>query len=104
MTKNQRKAEIASCVVADDICSEEEVGLDVDAAVVPPMKESWEPVELKIYVLYGPRASEACRLELAFFSSNGEAADRPAKSRLEARKKKMQFDTKHKKLKDPRTP
>jgi hypothetical protein len=35
----------------------------------------------------------------------GVAADRPAKSRLEARKKKLQFDKKHKKLtKDPKTP
>ena len=35
----------------------------------------------------------------------GEAADRPAKSRLQARKKKLQFDKKQKKLKkDPGTP
>jgi hypothetical protein len=40
MTKNQRKAEIYASAVADDICSEEEVGLDIDAAALPPMKES----------------------------------------------------------------
>ena len=39
------------------------------------------------------------------FDGEGVAADRQAKSRLEARKKKMQFDKKHKKLKkDPGTP
>jgi hypothetical protein len=87
--------------------------LDIDAAVVPPMKESWEPVEFKIFVQYGPPTRDACRPELAFVASargnvdavelpydgEGVAADRPRKSRLEARKKKQKFDKKHKKLK-----
>jgi hypothetical protein len=50
ITKKQRKATIPAGAVADDSSSEEEVGLDIDAAVVPPMKESWEPVEFKIFV------------------------------------------------------
>jgi hypothetical protein len=101
MTKKQRKAEISTGDVVDDNCSEEEVGLDIDAAAVPPMKKSWEPMEFKIFVQYGPRAGEACRPELAFVASargnadavelpydgEGAAADRAAKSRLEARKK-----------------
>jgi hypothetical protein len=113
MTKKQRKAEISTGVVADDSCSEEEVGLDIDAAVVPPMKESWEPVEFKIFVQYGPPPGEACRPKLAFVASargnadavelpsdgEGVAANRPPKSRLKARKKKLQFDKEHKKLK-----
>jgi hypothetical protein len=113
ITKKHRKAEIADGAVADDSCSEEEGGLDIDAAVVPPMKESWEPVEFKIFVRYGPPIGEACRLELDFLASargnvdavklpsdgEGVATDRPAKSRLEARKKKLQFDKKHKNLK-----
>jgi hypothetical protein len=110
MTKKKRKAEISAGAFADDNCSEEEVGLDIDAAAVTPMKESWEPVEFKIFVHYGPPAGEACHLELAFvasaranvdavelpFDGEGVAAYRPAKSRLEARKKKLQFDKKHK--------
>jgi hypothetical protein len=74
MTKKQRKAKISAGVVAD----EEEVGLDIDAAVVPPMKESWEPLEFKIFVQYGPPAREACRPELAFVASargNVDAVD-----------------------------
>jgi hypothetical protein len=63
----QRKAEIAASVV--DICSVEEVRLDVDAAVVPPIKKSWEPVEYKIFVMYMPPTGEACRPELAFVAS-----------------------------------
>jgi hypothetical protein len=119
MTHNMCKAEIAAGVVEDDTCSEEEVGLDIDAAAVPPMKELWEPVDFKIFVQYGPPAGEACRPQLAFVASargnvdavelpsdgEGVAADRPAKSRPEASKKKMQFDKKHKKMKkDPGTP
>jgi hypothetical protein len=79
------------------------VGLDVDAAVVPPMKELWEPVEFKIFVQYGPPFCEACRPELPFVASarrdvdavelpsdgEGVAADPPAKGRLVARKKKL---------------
>jgi hypothetical protein len=118
MTKKQRKAHTGAGAVADDMCSEE-VGLDIDATVPPPMKESWKPVEFKIFVQYGPPGGEACRLELAFVTSasgnvnavelpsygEGVAADRPAKSRLEARKKKVQIDKKQKKLKkDPGTP
>jgi hypothetical protein len=119
MIKKQRKVGIAASFVADDNCSEEEVGLDVDAAVVPPMKKSREPVESKIFVQCGPPTGEACRPKLAFVTSaredvdavempsdgEGVAADRPAKSRLEARKKKLQLDKKHKKLKkNPETP
>jgi hypothetical protein len=114
MTNKQRKAEIAAGDVADDDSfSEEKVGLDIDAAAVPPIKEPWEQEELKTFVQYGPPADEACRPELVFLASarenveavelpsdgEGEAADRSAKSRLEARKKKTQFDEKHKKLK-----
>jgi hypothetical protein len=33
----------------------------IDAAVVPPMMESWELVELKIFVQYGPLAGATCR-------------------------------------------
>jgi hypothetical protein len=113
MTKKQREAEISVGAVADDSWSEEEMGLDIDAAAVPPMTESWEPVEFKIFVQLGPPAGEACRSELAFVASasgnvdavelpsdgEGVAADRPAKSRLGARMKKLQFDKKHKKLK-----
>jgi hypothetical protein len=69
MTKKHRKSEIAFGIVADNICSEEEMGLDVDAAVVPPIKESWEPVEFKTFVQYGPPTGEACRLELAIVAS-----------------------------------
>jgi hypothetical protein len=98
---------------------EEEVRLDIDTAAMPPIKESWEPLEFKIFVQYGPPTCEACRPELEFVASargnvdaveqppggEGVAADRPAKSRLEARKKKLQFIKKHKKLKkDPGTP
>jgi hypothetical protein len=120
MTKKQRKAEIAVGVVADESCSEEEeVGLDIDAAAVPPMKESWEPLEFKTFVQYGPPTGEAFCPGQAFVASargnveavelpsdgEGVAADRPAKSRLEARKKEMQSDKKHKKLKkDLKTP
>jgi hypothetical protein len=113
MTKKQRKAEIPAGVVADDSCSEEEAGLDIDATSVPPMKESWEPMEFKIFVQYGPPVGEACRRELAFVASargnvdavelpsdgEGVAADRPVQSQLEARNKKLHFDKKHKKLK-----
>jgi hypothetical protein len=52
MTKKQRKAKLAVGPFADDNCSKEEMGLDVDAVVVPPMKESCEPVEFKIFVQY----------------------------------------------------
>jgi hypothetical protein len=48
--KKHRKAKIAASDVAGDICSKEEVGLDIDAADVPPMKESWEPVEFKTFM------------------------------------------------------
>jgi hypothetical protein len=81
MTKKQRKAKIAASVVADDSCSEEEVGLDIDAADVPPMKESWEPVEFNIFVHYGPPTGEACRLELTFVASargNVDAVELPS--------------------------
>jgi hypothetical protein len=40
MTKKQRKAHFAANDVADDSYSVKEVGVVVDAAVVPPMKES----------------------------------------------------------------
>jgi hypothetical protein len=114
MSKIQCKAEIGDSAVTDDNCPEEEVGLDVDAAAVPPIKESWEPTEFNILVHYGPPIDEACRPELAFVASargdvdaaspfsdgEGVAADRPAKSQVEARKKNMQFDKKHKKPKE----
>jgi hypothetical protein len=64
MTKKQRKAKISVGAVADDNCSEEEVGLDIDAAAVPPMKESWEPMEFKIFVHYGPPVGEGFRPEM----------------------------------------
>jgi hypothetical protein len=52
-------------------------------------------------------ASARGNVDAVELPSDGEsvAADRPGKSRLEARKKKLQFDKKHKKLKkNPRTP
>jgi hypothetical protein len=120
MTKKQRKAESAAGVVADDSCSEEEAGVVIDAAAVPPMRESWELVEFKIFVHYGPPIGAACRHELAFVASarggmdavelpcdggGGEVADRPAKSQLEEKKKKLHFNRKHKKEnKDPCSP
>jgi hypothetical protein len=33
------------------------VGLDEDATAVPPMKETWEPTEFKIFVQYKPPPS-----------------------------------------------
>jgi hypothetical protein len=41
MTKKQRKAQIAAGAIANDNCSEEEAGVAIDAAGVPPMKKSW---------------------------------------------------------------
>jgi hypothetical protein len=88
------------------------VRVAIDAGDVPPMKKSWEAVEFKIFVQYGHPARAACWHEVSFVASargavdavelpcdgeeGGEAANRPAKSRLEVRKKKMQFDKKHK--------
>jgi hypothetical protein len=70
MTKKQHKADIANGGVADDSYSEE-VGLDIDSAAVPPMKESLEPVEFKIFAIYGPPTGAACRPELTFVASAG---------------------------------
>jgi hypothetical protein len=47
----------------------------IDAAVVPPMKESWEAVELKIFVQYGPACGAPCRPELTFVASARGAMD-----------------------------
>jgi hypothetical protein len=75
MTKKQRKAEIAAGTFADDSCSEEEAGVTIDAAAVPPMKGSWEPVEFKIFVQNWPPTGAACRPELAFVASAKSAMD-----------------------------
>jgi hypothetical protein len=56
-------------VLVTNNCLEEEAGVAIDAAVVPPMKESWEPLEFKIFVQYGPPASATCRPEMAFVAS-----------------------------------